>query len=259
MKKIKKLIKKILGVNTIYYLKDLLSRSANKPIVKKRLSFYSQLVHQGDLYFDVGANYGNRIEIMLKLGCRILAIEPQEQCYKFLKTKYGSKIKIVRKGLGEKEEQKEIFISDAHTVSSFSKDWIDAVKKSGRFKDQEWNRKELVGMTTLDKLIEEYGQPRFIKIDVEGYELEVLKGLNTPIGCISIEYTVPEQTDKAIDCIDYIKKISKDRIVECNYSVNETMEWAMEAWKSCDDMIEYIQTQAFIQTGFGDIYLRLKS
>lgn len=30
-------------------------------------------------------------------------------------------------------------------------------------------------MTTLDTLIDEYGQPDFIKIDVEGYELEVLK------------------------------------------------------------------------------------
>ncbi len=65
-------------------------------------------------------------------------------------------------------------------------------------------------MTTRDKLIEEYGIPSFIRSDVEGYELEVLKGLSVPINMISFEYTVPEQFDRINQCIQVVKMVSPD-------------------------------------------------
>lgn len=98
------------------------------------------------------------------------------------------------------------------------KDWIDAVKQE-RFKSYTWSAPVKIPITTLDKLIEKYGKPHFIKIDVEGYELEVLKGLTQAINWISFEYTVPEQTQKAIDCILQIQKFNPN--IQCNYSIEE--------------------------------------
>lgn len=255
---IKKLAKKIIGPANLYIIKSWLGMTKNEHLDKKRRAFYSQLVREGDLYFDVGANYGNRIGIMLQLGCKILAIEPQTECCAFLKRMYGSKINIVNKGLGAQAGKKEFFISDSNTLSSFSKDWIDSGKQSGRFKQYNWDKKTMVEMTTLDNLIAQFGKPDFIKIDVEGYEVEVLKGLSTPIRCISFEYTVPEQIQNAVACIEYIQQISAGILTEYNYSEGESMEWASPKWISGDEMIALVQTEKFIASGFGDIYIKAK-
>ena len=226
-----------------------------REFLKRSTQFYSQFVNPGDLSFDVGANVGNRIDPMLKIGARVVAVEPQEKCYKYLQSKFGSKIQLVTKGLGESEGTMSFFVSNASTISSFSKEWIDAVKED-RFKNYQWEAVENVEITTLDNVIQQFGRPKFIKIDVEGFELEVLKGLSQPIGCISYEYTIPEQTEKAINCMKRIHEINPD--IECNYSVGETMELAMNKWLSFDEMISFMTTKSFIDTSFGDIYVRTK-
>jgi hypothetical protein len=85
------------------------------------------------LCFDVGANIGNRITPLLHIGALVLAVEPQETCYKFLEYKFGNKIILV-KGLCEKVCTRKFHIANANTISSFSEEWINAVK-NGRFKE----------------------------------------------------------------------------------------------------------------------------
>ena len=255
-KMLKKIVKKIIGESNVYYLRDKWSAQKNTVAKKKRVDFYSQFISKDDLCFDVGANYGNRIEALLELGCRIVAIEPQHECCKFLKKKYGSSIEIINKGLGEKEGSLEFYKSDASTLSTFSKDWIEAVQQSGRFRQHHWEKKTIVDMTTLDNLIRLYGLPQFVKIDVEGYELEVLKGLSSPVRFISFEYAVPEQIEKIAGCIQHIQSLAPGKKAECNYSVGESMAWTHNSWLPCADMIDLIHTAEFIDTGFGDIYVR---
>lgn len=260
-------IRNLLGYKVFYHLrefkynwfpsqnqKDYVMREAEED--NKRRDFYALFVNKGDLCFDVGANVGNRIRPLLSLGARVVAIEPQETCYKYLRLKFKEKIKVVTKGLGETETVKDFHIADDATLSTFSDDWLNAVK-DGRFKERSWDNVVKVEMTTLDKLFATYGVPKFIKIDVEGYELEVLKGLSQPVHMISFEYTVPEQTSKALQCIEQIYK-SNPRI-ECNYSIGESMEFELSKWLSVDDMKEHIFTPTFTNTVFGDIYVRTKA
>jgi FkbM family methyltransferase len=252
-----KYIKKILGETTTGKLKNI----KNKIILdkneiqlrRKRIEFYSKFINEGDVCFDVGANVGNRVYPLLKLKAKVVAIEPQQICFEELEKKFGDKIKLVKKGLGEKEEIKEFFISSSSTLSTFSKDYIDSVK-NGRFSEYEWNKVETVEMTTLDNLIKGFGVPKFIKIDVEGYELEVLKGLNSPVEMISFEYFVPEQLIRVSDCINRVREI--DQNIEINYSIGESMEFALDEWISFEEMIEHINQPNFMSTDFGDIYIR---
>ena len=252
---IRKVVKDIIGEPAIRNLRRVFSMEAE--ITTKRRSFQLQFVQKGGLFFDVGANLGNRIFPIVDLGIKIIAVEPQKECIEYLKKHFGNKITIVPKGLGANEGTETMFISDMSILSSFAKDWIDETQESGRFADHTWEEKRTIEMTTLDNLIAQYGHPDFIKIDVEGYELEVLKGLNQPVKAVSLEYTVPEQTDKLITCITRLNEVCKGNSL-FNYSVGEGMEWANQNWLSLDEMIQLVQTKEFIETTFGDVYMKNK-
>ena len=246
---IRKTFRKIFGVTGSNKKKEI-------ELIKKRREFYLQFLKTNDTYFDIGANYGNRIAPIINDGIKIIAVEPQLQCVKYLKKQYNNKITIIQKGLGEKEGVKTMYISEAHTLSSFSKEWINATIESGRFKQHNWDTEEIIEIETLDNLILKYGKPQFIKIDVEGYEHEVLKGLSQPIEAISFEYAIPEARNSILSCIDELVKISNSNKVVFNYSIGESMEWAMNEWVSPQKMKKEIDSEKFIKTAFGDIYAK---
>jgi FkbM family methyltransferase len=256
----KKFIKSIIGKKGIERLRIIRKSLSVKSISSRKeielnKSFYVQFIKQGDLCFDVGANMGKKVQPLLEINARVVAIEPQEACQKYLRKKFNNRIILVSKGLGSKEETRDFYISDSNTISSFSKDWIDEVSKR-RFKDSHWDIVKKVEITTLDRLIEQYGTPGFIKIDVEGFELEVLKGLSKPVAMICFEYTVPEQTQKAVECINTLESINPG--IECNYATHDRMEFVLEHWESPTKFAERITGKEFYNSGFGDIYVRSK-
>ncbi|MFV0538124.1 MAG: FkbM family methyltransferase [Dysgonomonas sp.] len=229
-----------------------LYREYEKDNYKARLKMYSSLIKPGDLVFDVGANIGNRVAPLLKVGANIIAIEPQEACYTILKKKFKDKITIVTKGVDAKPGSKKFYISTKSTpLSSFSEEWVDSMK-ANRFQSEKWDKSEEVDMTTLDLLVKKYGKPVFIKIDVEGYEAEVLKGLTHSVKYLSFEYTVPEYPDKAIECVNRLNDINGN--VKFNYSIGESMEWALSEWLTGVEMKKHIESSEFLNTIFGDIY-----
>jgi FkbM family methyltransferase len=232
-------------------LKILTSRTERR--TEKRRRFYAQFLGPNDLFFDVGANMGNRIVPALRVGARVVAVEPQEECVRFLEESFGDSITIVSKALGEKAQVKKLYVSETSTLATFSQDWVNSVRASGRFRDFHWEESGEIEMTTMDAVIEEYGRPRFVKIDVEGYELEVLSGLSAPVSTVSFEYAVPEDLEKIHGCLNKLKSL--DSGYRCNYSIGESMKWASRTWRSADEMSTYVSTQEFLSTDFGDIYV----
>ena len=68
------------------YLKRQRREEMKSEEFKKRKRFYSQFLNQGNIYFDIGANYGNRIAPITTLKLkRIVAVEPQQYCCDHLK------------------------------------------------------------------------------------------------------------------------------------------------------------------------------
>jgi len=175
---------------------------------------------------------------------------------KILEKHYGKNkhVDLVHRALGEKESVRYMMIGSEHTLSSLSEDWVSCVKNSGRFSEFSWNDKQEVQLTTLDYLIETYGSPDFIKIDVEGYEYEALKGLTRPVKLLSFEFT-PECMGSTINCIKYLSQIGN---LELNWSINESMKMELTKWVDKDKMIELLyghRNQHF----FGDVYARFIS
>lgn len=251
---LKNFIKKLISENYRLYIRSIFPSQEEKNIIKKRKSFYSMFLSEGDLYFDIGANVGNRIGPVLSLNAKVVAVEPQKNCCRYLKMKFGNQIQIVNKGINSSGLAQKMFISNSHTASSFSSEWINSMLKSKRFDNDKWEKSEVIEMTTLDNLIKQYGIPQFIKIDVEGYEFEVLKSLSEPINYISFEYAIPEALTNIISSIRRLNDVNKNTVF--NYSVGETMALKLNKWIGTREMIELIQSEEFIKTGFGDIYAK---
>jgi FkbM family methyltransferase len=217
-----------------------------------RIAFYKQFIKPGDLVFDVGANVGNRVEAFLNCDAKVIAVEPQPSCVEILKNKFGNKIMIEQVGLSDKDGELEMHIATDSTVSTFDSNYIEETKDKFKFTD--WKGTIKVPVTRLDSLISKYGTPQFCKIDVEGFELQVLKGLHTAIPYVSIEYIVPERTQAAIDCVTLLHKVSATG--EFNYSIGESMNWALKSWMNYESFVQHLQSAEFNNTSFGDIYFK---
>jgi FkbM family methyltransferase len=191
--------------------------------------FYGQFVRPGALCFDVGAHAGNRVRAWRALGARVLAIEPQADFVRLLDWLYGRDpaVTIVPLAVGRSPGSAELLVSErTPTVTTLSRDWVASVQRDPGFADVTWTPGQRVEVTTLDALIERFGVPEFAKIDVEGYEAEVLAGLSTPIRALSFEY-LPASRAVAVACIDRLEALARYRY---NWSLGESHRLAGERW-----------------------------
>lgn len=216
------------------------------------LGFYSQFIGAGDLVFDVGANIGNRTKIFLRLGATVIAAEPLRECAQVLRAFPSKSLTVEQKALGAVRGHAEILVSNATVLSSLSREWVQAVAASGRFKDYTWHKKAIVPVTTIDALITKYGVPSFIKIDVEGYEYEVLQGLSAPVRTISVEFT-PELIESTFRCLDYLATLGRTSL---NYSLGESMILALDHWVTASELRRVLETFKYDTEIFGDVYIR---
>jgi FkbM family methyltransferase len=234
-------------------------KSPSDKMLKMR-ALYDQFVQAGDLCFDIGANMGSRVSSFLMLNAKVVAVEPQKICFTELEKVFSNyPVTLVNKGVGEKEEEKDFYMSSNHLMSSFSKEWIEGTKKM--FTKDNWDKVEKMQITTLDKMIVEYGKPQFIKIDTEGFEVEVLKGLSQPIKALSVEYTLPDPHQKNIACVEKLESLYQGKAVY-NLCRDEAYSMHFHTWQTVDAIKGIITSAQFNRANFGnygDIYVKMIS
>jgi len=227
---------------------------------------FKKFFKEGDLVFDVGANDGKYTRSLLKIGARVIAFEPQNSCISTLKRvfQFHPKFTLEPIALGAEKGQQTMHVcSGASTISSLSTTWIHAVSHSGRFNHYQWPGRQIVEVDTLDNMIKKHGIPAFMKIDVEGFEYEVLQGLSVPVPALSMEFT-PEVMDGSINCIKHLSAIGD---YEFNLSRGVTMEFDYPEWLSNSEMIDKLvvfqkdrSLWGEVRNGllWGDVYCRLQ-
>jgi FkbM family methyltransferase len=222
---------------------------------RRMARFYGQFLRPGDVGFDIGAHVGSRVRAWRKLGAKVIAIEPQPDCLRVLRLFFGrsTEVTIVPLAVGAKPGRARLAVSTATpTVSSMSESWIEDMTAERGFARVRWDSSVEVEVVTLDDLIATYGRPAFCKIDVEGFEVEVLEGLTHALPALSFEY-LPPAHERSLAALSLVERLGQ---YEYNYSPVETMRFASQEWLDAAGLVQLLER--FRPLGrSGDVYARL--
>lgn len=204
----------------------------------KRL--YGQFVKPGDLVFNVGANVGTRTQVFVNLDARVVAVEPQpEMAAQLRHTWYDGHpagVTIIEAAAGPVDGEVEMMLCTDNQLATCAPGWAEALRD--RWPAERWERTITVRQVTLDSLIEEFGRPDFVKIDVEGYEEQVLTGLSRRIPTLCFEATIP-YIAPALRCVTRLRyRLGMSRF---NYVVQEEMKLMLPKWARAAEMIEILR------------------
>lgn len=215
---------------------------------QREIDFYRTLLtgfRPGDLIFDVGANVGAKVDIFLRLGARVVAVEPDEINQKvirdkFLRFRFAPKpVSIVGKAVSDKNAVETMWIDGpGSAVNTMSPKWAESLKANkATFAHShcglDFERRKSVETTTLDQLILTHGRPFFLKIDVEGYEINVLRGLSSPIPFVSFEVNLPEFRPEGLECVRLLSSLAPAGVF--NYAGDYQNGLVLEKWLSAGE------------------------
>ncbi len=211
---------------------------------EQQRTFLAQFLGPGCLAFDVGANIGIRSEIMLSLGARVVAFEPQPICARETRARGNDSLVVVEKAVGERTGSAQLFLKHASVQASLIEKWQGG-PTTGVLR---------VPVTTLDDEIEKFGLPNFCKVDVEGYEAQVIRGLSSPIPTISLEYHCDNAgIEKVRDILVHLEKIGS---YEVNLIGGEDPVWLSSSWLPVARFMESFPEIAGPHY-WGDLFVRL--
>lgn len=209
-------------------------------------------INKGDLVFDIGANVGVKTQQYLDMGASVVAVEPQPYCIDVLRKKFADKdVKIVPFGVSNCRRKRTLHIGTSNTISTMSQEFMDKTKD--RFWGYDWKESIKVETLTMDDLIEQFGTPRFAKIDVEGHEEDVFLGLRSAIPFISFEYT-PELHSNFICCCMDIEEIAPCKY---NFGLGEHTSFVFPDWITWGELNDYLLTTVVGNVAFGDVYVKM--
>jgi len=215
--------------------------------VRQEVHFYERVLagyRRGDLIFDIGANQGEKTDVFLRLGARVVAVEPDDACSRSLEKRFLAlrirprPVTIVTRAVSDKIGTEEMLMDGpGSAVNTMSPKWAESLKvNSASFPFKhcglKFTQTKLVETITIDQLIAQHGVPFFVKIDVEGHELSALRGLSRPLPFLSFEVNLPEFRPEGLECIRLLAELANNGLF--NYTSDCTHGLMLKDWVSAD-------------------------
>ena len=185
-------------------------------------AFYRNLFQEHtkemNLIFDVGANIGDKSAVFSKLALKVIAFEPTESLFKLLRKRFRHKnVEVLNYALGSTAGRLDFFeIPDNAAYNSLSRKHLNTIIPTRNIASNTGIETKKIQVEQIERFIGRFGVPDYIKIDVEGYEFEVLKGLTTPAPFISFEANLPDFLEESIGILHYLDGLASGRY---NYNI----------------------------------------
>ncbi|WP_137126866.1 FkbM family methyltransferase [Roseomonas sp. HF4] len=218
-------------------------------------AFHARFLRPGDLAFDVGTHVGDRTASFRRLGARVVAVEPQPRLARALRLLFRGDpgVTLVQALVGASAGEAVLRLNTANpTVATASADFIAAADGAPGWEGQRWDAEIARPLTTLDALAMRHGLPAFVKIDVEGFEAAVLRGLTRPPRALSFEFTTI-QRGVAADCLGLLSALGYRAFNAC---LGEGMAFAHPAPVDAAAMSAWIAALPHAANS-GDVYCAL--
>jgi len=207
------------------------------------------------LVFDIGAHLGDRTRTFASLGARVIAFEPQPHLRAWLDRFEGQKprVEIRSDAVGPEMGTATLAISARNpTLSTLAHQWREQLASRHQgFAQVAWDDSIEVPVVTLDSLIEQYGIPQFCKIDVEGFEPQVLAGLSQPIPALSFEF-IQGHHDQALACLSHLHHLAAEQY-RYNVVIGEQRQFHFPQWVNQPELMAWLAGAGQLVSS-GDIY-----
>lgn len=215
-------------------------RTLNRGHFRERLrlrGLFRPFIGRGSLVFDVGAHRGHYAETFRELGAQVVAVEPNPSLAEEIRRHFPG-ITVEAKAVGSERGTATLRVGRDDQHSTVSDAWADA-------HPERWEASVDVPVVTLADLIAVHGKPAFIKIDVEGFEAHVLRGLDRPVPALCFEFQAAAPDPDPF------------RIL-CGYEFAVSTEpFTLGLWGTADDAWAQLQAFADIEPhGSGDVFAR---
>ena len=141
------------------------------------------------LFFDIGANRGDATLAGLQKGYDVVAIEPAPRIFGQLVKNfiYNPRVTPLRYAVSDTDyDLVEFYECVEDGLSTLNKDWLTNATMPYAGKEYRTIKATTI---TIDTLAKKLGTPDLIKIDVEGAEWNVLRGMTQRYGKVALEWT----------------------------------------------------------------------
>ena len=188
------------------------------------LFFIKKYLNKFKIVFDVGANVGEWSELVLKLNenIKIHSFEPSKYTFKILKSNLGGRqrVELNNLALGEKFEKRNLYkIEDGAGINSAY------IRRGVSNWDVNKISSDEIEVDTVDNYMKKkkINEVSFVKIDVEGCEIEVLRGMKFTLMKKNVKFVQVEYGGTYIDSKRYLKDVF-DIALENKYFVYKIMQ-----------------------------------
>jgi FkbM family methyltransferase len=224
-------------------------------------SFYRRLIPAGrtGCIVDVGANTGSKTEIFRQLAARVVAVEPDPASAQLLRARFRFRrsVTVLQCAISASPGTISFFqFEPGSAYNTANAEWAQSMMDGSNHMGARLAAPKHieVSATTLGAITQEFGPAKYIKVDAEGFEQQVISTLRSRCPLISLEFNLPQMQAALVACIQHLESIG-DYVF--NAAITEPpRDFAIDRWLTGSELLSRVASNGWL---YVELYARAGS